>query len=341
MTTVVAITGASAGVARAAALAFARKGCHVGAISRNEGRLASLKAEIEAMGGTCHTAIADVADAKALDDAASSIEEALGPIDKWINVAMSTVFAPVKDITPEEYKRGTEVTYLGQVYGTMAALKRMRPRNRGTIVNVGSALSYRAVPLQSIYCGGKYAVRGFTDALRSELIHDGSKIDLTMVHLPAVNTPQFDWALNKMGHRAQPVPPIFQPEVPANAIVFAAFNTRREIWVGWPTVKAIMANKIAPGFIDHYLARYGYTSQMAKAKIPDGQGANLFHTVDGPYGAHGRFDNRSRAGSWEMFTDRHRDAAVASIAGLLVVGIAALFKYEPSRHHRKVRFGRR
>ena len=320
MTTVVAITGAGAGVARATALAFARKGCLVGAISRNAGRLASLKAEIEAMGGTCHTVSADVADAQALDDAASAIEQALGPIDKWINVAMSTVFAPVSEITPEEYKRGTEVTYLGQVYGTMAALKRMRPRNRGTIVNVGSALSYRAVPLQSIYCGGKYAIRGFTDSLRSELIHDGSKIDLTMVHLPAVNTPQFDWALNKMGHRAQPVPPIFQPEVPANAIVFAAFNTRREIWVGWPTVKAIMANKVAPGFIDHYLARYGYSSQMAKAKIPEGQGANLFATVDGPYGAHGRFDDRARSGSWEMFTDRHRDVAVARLAGLLAGG---------------------
>ena len=341
MTTVVAITGASAGVARATALAFARKGCHVGAISRNEGRLASLKAEIEAMGGVCHTVIADVADAKALDDAASSIEDALGPIDKWINVAMATVFAPVSKITPEEFKRGTEVTYLGQVYGTMAALKRMRPRNRGTIVNVGSALSYRSVPLQSIYCGGKYAVRGFTDSLRSELIHDGSKIDLTMVHLPAVNTPQFDWALNKMGHRAQPVPPIFEPEVPAKAIVFAAFNTRREIWVGWPTVKAIMANKIAPGYIDHYLARYGYSSQMAKAKIPEGQGANLFHTVDGPYGAHGRFDFRSRDGSWEMFTDYHRQVAVAGLAGLAAVAIAALVRYEPGGAKKRGRIGRR
>ena len=342
MTVVVAITGASAGVARAAALAFARKGCRVGAISRNEGRLASLKAEIEAMGGVCYTHVADVADAKALDEAASAIEENLGPIDKWINVAMATVFAPVAEITPEEYKRGTEVTYLGQVYGTMAALKRMRPRNRGTIVNVGSALSYRAVPLQSIYCGGKYAIRGFTDSLRSELIHDGSKIDLTMVHLPAVNTPQFDWALNKMGHRAQPVPPIYQPEVPANAIVFAAFHTRREIWVGWPTVKAIMANKIAPGYIDHYLAKYGYSSQTAKAPIPPRQKANLFETVDGPFGAHGRFDNRSRSGSWEMFTDRHRDVVAGGLVALVALGIAALVRQQTKPKRRKLasRYGR-
>lgn len=333
--TVVVVTGASAGVARSAALAFVRKGCAVGAISRNEGRLASLKSEIEAMGGRCHTAPADVADAQAVEDAAASIEGALGDIDVWVNVAMATVFAPVAEITPDEYKRGTEVTYLGQVYGTMTALRRMRPRNRGTIVNVGSALSYRAVPLQSIYCGGKYAIRGFTDALRSELIHDGSAIHLTMVHLPAVNTPQFDWALNKMGRRAQPVPPIFQPEVPARAIVFAAFHKRREIWVGWPTVKAILANKIAPGLIDHYLARYGYTSQLAPAKIPDGQKANLFESVDGPYGAHGRFDYRAKAGSWEMFTDRHRDVVVGAGLGLLALGVAALLRYEPSRRGRR------
>ena len=328
MTIVVAVTGAGAGVGRATALAFARKGCRVGAISRNKARLDTLVAEIEAMGGTALAVPCDVADAHALDDAASAIEAGLGPIDKWVNVAMATVFAPVSQITPEEYKRGTEVTYLGQVYGTMAALKRMRPRDRGTIVNVGSALAYRAVPLQSIYCGGKYATRGFTDALRSELIHDGSKVHLTMVHLPAVNTPQFDWALNKMGHRAQPVPPIYQPEVPANAIVFAAFHSRREIWVGWPTVKAILANKIAPGFLDHYLARHGYSTQMASEPIPPGQGANLFASVDGPYGAHGRFDDRARAGSSEMFTDRHRDVLVGGLLTAVGLGIAALIRRE-------------
>jgi NAD(P)-dependent dehydrogenase (short-subunit alcohol dehydrogenase family) len=335
MPTVVAVTGASAGVGRATALAFAKAGCQVGAISRNVGRLASLKAEIEAMGGTCHTVSCDVADAEALDAAADEIEARLGPLDVWVNVAMATVFSPVADITPAEFKRSTEVTYLGQVYGTMAALKRMRPRNCGTIVNVGSALSYRAVPLQSAYCGGKYAVRGFTDALRSELIHDGCAVHVTMVHLPAVNTPQFDWALNKMGRRAQPVPPIFQPEVPARAILFAAFNKRREVWVGWPTVKAIVANKIAPGVLDYYLAKYGYSSQLAAAKIPPGQRANLFESVDGPYGAHGRFDDRARGSSWEMFTDRHRNAMAAATLVAISAGIFAALRFEPSRHRRR------
>ena len=237
---------------------------------------------------------------------------------------MATVFAPVQDTTPEEFKRATEVTYLGQVYGTMAALKQMRRRNRGTIVNVGSALAYRSVPLQAAYCGAKFAIRGFTDSLRSEILHDKLDVHLTMVQLPAVNTPQFDWSLNKMGRQAQPVPPIYQPEVPARAVYFAATHRRREVWVGLPTVRAILANRIAPGLIDRYLAKAGYSGQlMNQPRSPDAP-ANLFEPVDGPYGAHGRFDARARSGSWEMFTDRHRDAFWAATLALVVAGAAAL-----------------
>ena len=200
----------------------------------------------------------DVADADAVEQAAGDVEKELGPIDVWVNVAMATVFAPVHKLTAEEFQRGTAVAYLGQVHGNMSALKRMRGRNRGTIINVGSALGYRSVPLQSIYCGAKFAIRGFTDALRSEIIHDKLNIHITMVDLPAVNTPQFDWAMNKMGRKAKPVAPIYQPEVPARAILFAATHHRRQIWVGYPTIQAILANRIAPGLIDKYLAKVGY-----------------------------------------------------------------------------------
>ena len=228
---------------------------------------------------------------------------------------MATVFVPVSKLTPEEFERGTRVTYLGQVHGTMSALSRMRQRNRGTIVNVGSALAYRSVPLQSIYCGAKFAIRGFTDSLRSEIIHDKLDVHLTMVDLPAVNTPQFDWAMNKMCQQAQPVPPIYQPEVPARAIFFAATHRRREVRVGVPTVVAILANRIAPAWIDRYLARTGYSSQVTDQPLPPDPPANLYEPVPGPYGAHGRFDNRARAGSWEMFTDRYRNVLWAA-AGL-------------------------
>ena len=213
------------------------------------------------------------------------------------------------------------MTYLGQVHGMMSALKRMRVRNRGTIVNVGSALAYRSVPLQSIYCGAKAAIRGFTDSLRSEIIHDKLDVQLTMVDLPAVNTPQFDWALNKMGRKAKPVAPIFEPEVPARAIFFAATHKRRDIWVGWPTVKAILANRIAPGLIDRYLATAGYSGQLADEPTAPNAPANLFEPVPGDYSAHGRFDAQSRERSWEMFTDRHKAAVVAAVV-VLAIGLA-------------------
>jgi short-subunit dehydrogenase len=320
----VVITGASAGVGRATAREFAHHGCDVALIARNDERLEDAAAELRTIGVRALPIAADVADFAAVDAAAARIEQELGPIDVWVNNAMATIFAPVHRIAPEEFRRATEVTYLGQVHGTMAALARMRPRNRGTIVNVGSALAYRAIPLQSAYCGAKYAVRGFTDALRSELLHDGVNVHLTMVHLPAVNTPQFDWALNKMGRRPQPVPPIFQPELPARAIVFAAFHRRREVWVGMPTVKAIVANRIMPGVLDHLLAKQGYSGQLTDEPAPADTPANLFQPVPGRYGAHGRFDAKARGGSGEFFVSRHRDALVAGILAAGGLALAAL-----------------
>ena len=326
MARVVVVTGAGAGVGRAAAEEFARQGCDVALLSRDKDRLERAAEELRRHGVRALAIPTDVADAHAVEQAATQTEEQLGPIDIWVNVAMATVFAPVSKLTPEEFERGTRVTYLGQVHGTMSALSRMRTRNAGTIVNVGSALGYRSVPLQSIYCGAKFAIRGFTDALRSEIIHDGLAVHLTMVDLPAVNTPQFDWAINKMGRRAQPVAPIYQPEVPARAIYFAATHKRRQIWVGSPTVQAILANRIAPGLIDKYLAKTGYSGQLTHEPTePDAPG-NLFEPVPGPYGAHGRFDNRSRSGSWEMFTDRHRNVFWAAVGVGAVACIHQLAK---------------
>ena len=268
MSKVVVITGASAGVGRATSVAFAEHGYDVALIARNQPRLEDAAAALRRRGRLALPIAADVADCAALDAAASRIEQELGPIDVWVNNAMATIFAPVGDITAEEFRRATEVTYLGQVHGSMAALARMRPRDRGTIVNVGSALAYRAVPLQSAYCGAKYAVRGFTDALRTELMHDRSRVHLTMVHLAAMNTPQFDWALNKMHCRPQPVPPIFAPGVAARAILFAATHRRREMWVGFPTVLAIMAGRLVPGMVDRYLASAGRDGRPRQSPRP-------------------------------------------------------------------------
>ncbi|HTZ34574.1 MAG TPA: SDR family oxidoreductase [Stellaceae bacterium] len=321
---IIVVTGASAGVGRATAREFARRGCDCALIARNAARLEAAADELRALGVRALPLVADVADAAALDDAAARVENELGPIDAWVNNAMATIFAPFDRISPEEFRRGTEVTYLGQVYGTMAALARMKRRDRGTIVNVGSALAYRAIPLQSVYCGAKYAARGFADSLRTELLHDRSAVRLVMVHLPAVNTPQFDWALNKTGKRPQPVPPIFQPEVPARAIVDAALHPRRrEVWVGMPTVKAIVANKLAPGLLDRYLARTGYSGQLTDEPLPSDAPANLFKSADGDYGAHGRFDARAHAVSYEAAAARHRGALALGLIGI-GAGLAAL-----------------
>ncbi len=327
MPKIVVVTGASAGVGRATVEEFARQGYDVALLARDPARLEAAAAGLRAAYGVRALAIpTDVADAGAVEAAADRAEAELGPIDVWVNVAMATVFAPVSKLTAAEIERGTRVTYLGQVHGMMAALARMRTRNAGTIVNVGSALAYRSVPLQSVYCGAKAAIRGFTDSLRSEIIHDKLAVHLTTVDLPAVNTPQFDWALNKMGMKAKPVAPIFEPEVPARAIFFAATHRRREVWVGFPTVKAILANRIAPGWIDRYLATAGYSGQLSDETLAPDAPANLFHAVPGDYGAHGRFDSRSKLGSWEMFTDRHRTAfwAVAGIG--LVTSVHLLAK---------------
>jgi short-subunit dehydrogenase len=324
MSKIVVVTGAGAGVGRATVEEFARRGYDVALLSRDSQRLERAAAHLRAEYGVRALPIpTDVADAQAVEDAAARTEKELGAIDVWVNVAMATVFAPVSSLTAREFERGTQVTYLGQVHGTMAALARMRARNRGTIVNVGSALGYRSVPLQSIYCGAKFAVRGFTDSLRSEIRHDRLRVHLTMVDLPAVNTPQFDWAKNKMGRRAKPVAPIYQPEVAARAIFFAATHRRREVWVGFSTVKAILANRVAPALIDRYLASAGYRGQLTDEPLPEDAPANLYEPVPGDYGAHGRFDDQARPRSWEMFTDRHR-SAFWLLAGIGVAGCVSL-----------------
>ena len=324
MPKVVVVTGAGAGVGRAVVEEFARHGYDVGLLSRDAERLEHAAAELRRHGVRALPVPTDVADADAVEAAAAKVEAELGPIDVWVNVAMATVFGPVATLTAAEVERGTRVTYLGQVHGMMTALARMRVRNRGTIVNVGSALAYRSVPLQAIYCGAKAAIRGFTDSLRSEIIHDKLDVHLTMVDLPAVNTPQFDWALNKTGKRAEPVAPIFQPEVPARAIFFAATHRRRDVWVGTPTVKAILANRIAPGLLDRYLASAGYSGQLTDEALAPDAPANLFEPVRGAYGATGRFGARARKGSWEMFTNRHRAAFFAALGLGVATGVLAL-----------------
>lgn len=327
MNKVVVVTGAGAGVGRAAAEEFARHGYDVALLSRDPARLARAANEIQHAYGVRALAIpTDVADAERVEEAATRTESELGPIDVWVNVAMATVFAPVSKLTAQEFERGTQVTYLGQVHGTMAALSRMRTRNRGTIVNVGSALGYRSVPLQSIYCGAKFAVRGFTDALRSEIIHDRLNVHLTMVDLPALNTPQFDWALNKMGRKAKPVAPIFQPEVAARAIYFAATHKRRQVWVGFPTAKAILANRVAPGLLDRYLAKAGYEGQLADEPLSPDAPSNLFDPVPGDFGAHGRFDSESKPASLEMLAVRHRGVLCALASIGIAGGIGLLIR---------------
>ncbi|HEV2764676.1 MAG TPA: SDR family oxidoreductase, partial [Pyrinomonadaceae bacterium] len=259
---VVVVTGASAGVGRAVARAFAREGACVGLLARGPDGLEAARREVEELGGRALVLPLDVAEAEAVERAAEAVEREFGPIDVWVNNAMVSVFSPVREMRPEEYKRVTEVTYLGYVYGTLAALKRMLPRDRGVIVQVGSALAYRGIPLQSAYCAAKHAIQGFVDSLRCELIHDGSNVRVTMVQLPAMNTPQFSWVKSRLPNRPQPVPPIYQPEVGAEAVLFAARNDRREMYVGYPTVEAIVGDKVAPAFADKYLAKNAYDAQQ-------------------------------------------------------------------------------
>jgi len=315
---VVVITGSSAGVGRATAQEFARHGARIGLIARNKERLEAAKREVEALGGEALVLPLDVADAKKVDDAATQVEMAFGPIDIWVNNAMVTVFSPVKEMTADDYRRVTEVTYLGVVNGTLAALNRMLPRNRGKIVQVGSALAYRAIPLQSAYCAAKHAIQGFTESLRSELYHDKTQVSVTMVQMPALNTPQFDWTKSRMPHRAQPVPPIFQPEVAARAIYWAAHNNRPELYVGFPSEKAIWANRVMPRLLDRYLARTGFSSQQTSEPEDPNRPNNLYESVDGDYGAHGRFDARAADSSQMLWaTERRGRFAIGAIAATL------------------------
>lgn len=287
------ICGASAGVGRATARQFALAGYRVALIARSQRGLTDAQTQLQQDGATTLTIVADVADADAVERAAEQVEAQLGPIDVWVNAAMATVFSPVIDLTPEEIKRITDVTYLGSVHGTLAALRRMKPRNQGTIVQVGSALSYRAIPLQSAYCAAKFALRGFTDALRCELIHDDSRVRLTMVQLPAHNTPQFDWAHNKLGKRAQPVPPIYTPEVAARAVLRAATDAPRELWLGRASLQAILGTMVAPSLLDRMMAKDAWSGQMGDEDVPPNRPDNLFEPVDGLHQTEGRFADQS------------------------------------------------
>jgi NAD(P)-dependent dehydrogenase (short-subunit alcohol dehydrogenase family) len=320
---VVVITGASAGVGRAAARRFAQARAKIALLARGRDGLEAARKEVEEFGGRAIELMVDVADADQVDAAAVQIEAELGKIDIWINNAMVSVFSPVKETTPEEFRRVTEVTYLGTVYGTLAALKRMLPRDRGTIVQVGSALAYRAIPLQAAYCAAKHALQGFTESLRCELIHDKSKVRLTMVQLPALNTPQFGWVKSRLPRKAQPVPPIFQPELAAEAIYFAAHHPRREFYVAWSSAKAIIANKIAPGLLDHFLARTAYDSQQYDAAEDPNRAHNLWECVTGDHGAHGDFSARAKKFSAFLWISEHRGLLVF-IAAIVVLAAAIL-----------------
>lgn len=320
---IVVVTGASAGIGRAVAQEFARHGARLALLARSASRLRDAQKEVQQLGGHAIIITVDVADAAAVEAAATQVEQELGPIDIWINNAMATIFAPLHQVQPDELKRATEVTYLGTAYGTLAALRRMRPRGRGTIVQVGSALSYRGIPLQAPYCAAKFAVRGLTDSLRTELMHDGIDIHLTMVQLSAFNTPQFEWGRSRMPRRPQPVPPIFQPELAARGIRYAAYARRREVNVGWPAVKAIVGNKLVPWFADRKLAKSAVEGQMDKEKTPLDRPDNLFDSPDLKVGAHGRFDQRAKSRSLQLWMTMHRGAVVL-LVGLLLLAAAVL-----------------
>jgi short-subunit dehydrogenase len=322
---VIVITGAAAGVGRATARMFAEtEGAQIGLIARGREALEGAKRDIEALGGKAIIIQCDVTDAEGIEAAAERVEAELGPIDVWVNVAMTSVFSFIKDMTAAEFKRVTEVCYLGYVNGTLAALKRMLPRNRGHIIQVGSALAYRGIPLQAAYCASKHAIQGFMDSLRAELIHDHSAIIATMVQMPALNTPQFDWCKSKLPNKAQPVPPIYQPEVAARAIVFASKNKRREIYVGLPTVIAIIGNKLLPRLGDFYLGKTAVAGQQTGEKADPNQPNNLYESVGGDPGAHGRFDDRAHAFSPQLWTSLHRDWIIGGLLAGLALAAGAI-----------------
>ena len=325
---VVVVTGASGGVGRAIAHAFAKRGAHVGLLARGERGLHDCRREVEELGGKALVIPTDVADAGQVEAAAEQVEATLGPIDIWINDAMSTVFARIVDTSAAEFKRATEVTYLGTVHGTMAALKRMTARDRGMIVQVGSALSYRAIPLQAAYCGSKFAIRAFTDSLRTELRHDKSNVRVTMVQLPGVNTTQFNWCRSKLPKHPKPVPPIYQPEIPAEAVYWAAHHRRRELWVGYSAVEAILGSRLAPGTLgDIYLARTGFSGQQVPdMPVSPDRPDNLFEPVPDKAATHGIFDDEAKRRSPQLWASTHRAllaGATLAAAGMAAAGVTA------------------
>ena len=325
---VVVVTGASGGVGRAVAHEFARHGARVALLARGEPGLEEARDEVDSMGGTGLAVPTDVSDHQQVESAARTVEERFGGIDIWVNDAMATIFAPFIETEPEEFARATEVTYLGAVYGTMAALRRMVPRDHGTVVQVGSALAYRAIPLQAAYCGAKFGMRGFTGSVRTELLHRKSRVWVTMVQLPAVNTPQFNWCRTKLPNHPQPVPPIFQPEVPAKAIHYAAHQRRREVYCGMPAVQAIIGNKLVPRLGDWYLARNGFDSQQIEGEPVDpDRPNNLFEPVPDEAATHGMFDSQAKGRSLQLWATMHRPlvgAALGAAAIALVGGVARL-----------------
>lgn len=333
---VIVVTGASSGVGRATARLLGQRGASVGLLARGVDGLEAAAKEVEAAGGRALVLPVDVADAAAVAAAAARVEEELGPIDVWVNDAMTAVLAPVRETTAEEFRRVTEVTYLGYVHGTLAVLPRMLGRDRGVIVQVGSGLSYRAIPLQATYCGAKHAIKGFTEALRVELRHDRSAVKVTMVHLPGLNTPQFDQVRTTLRRHPMPVPPIYQPEVAARAVLWSAEHPRRrEVWVGGPTPLVIWGGRLAPGLVDRYLARTGVEAQQTDRPIPPDRPSYLWEPLPGDRGAHGDFDDRAHPRSLQLELSIRRPLALAGAAGAALAAAARAAR----RRHARSRYG--
>ncbi|MBX3620678.1 MAG: SDR family oxidoreductase [Rhizobacter sp.] len=315
------VTGASAGVGRAVAREFAQHGWRVALLARGADGLAGARADVERLGGQALVVPTDVADAAQVEAAAAQVEAQWGPIDVWVNDAMATIFADVLSISPDDFRRATEVTYLGAVWGTQAALRRMKPRDQGVVVQVGSALAYRSIPLQAPYCGAKAALRGFTDSVRCELAHDRSRVHVTMVHLSAFNTPQFEWGRTTLDKRPRPMGRIFQPELAARAVYWAATHRRRELWVGWPAVQAILGTRLMPGLLDRMLGRSAVDGQHTDEPLPAGRRDNLYAPVPGDHGAHGRFDAQARLFSAQLWLTLHRGVMTgAALLALVAAG---------------------